>query len=122
MRILLTGSTGLLGSVLLSYLETRDHEVILLEGDIADLPVMTTSKAAYDWVIHTAAITDVAACEKDPGRCFEVNIEGTRAMRRIAEAARARFLYVSTASVFSGEAGNYDETAVPSPQNAYNIS
>jgi dTDP-4-dehydrorhamnose reductase len=121
MKILLTGATGLLGSTLARTLAEKNHTVIVFEDDLrAD--ISDTYHEHYDWVIHAAAMTDVAACEKDRSACFEINALGVKKMRDLAKEGGAKFLYISTASVFSGEEGNYKESDLPYPKNYYNIS
>jgi len=123
-RILVTGSTGLLGSALLKELATT-YDVVSFCGDVADQIVAEKyikDPVRYNWVIHTAAITNVDACERDRRRSYEVNVTGTRNVRDIAQAHGAALAYISTASVFSGGEGNYKEEDLPYPINFYNFT
>jgi dTDP-4-dehydrorhamnose reductase len=67
-------------------------------------------------------MTYVAACERQPEEAFAVNGEGTKNVVAAARAAGARVLYISTASVFKGDHGDYREDDAPEPTNAYNQS
>ena len=123
-KVLITGATGLLGSTVLRVLSDTGREVAPLSADIRDADAVMSAAAAgtVSGVIHTAAKTDVAACEKDPAEAYAVNAEGTKNVVAAAQRAGARLLYISTASVFSGEKGDYKESDVPQPENVYNKS
>ena len=98
-HILITGSTGLLGSTLVQVLGEKGHTVYEMNADIRDEDAIRDYKAPnanIDWVIHTAAMTDVSACEQERSQCYEVNTIGTRRMREVAKAFDAQFLYIST--------------------------
>lgn len=122
-KIWITGPRGLLGSVLMKYLADLGYTVSALDVDIRDeknLEQYFSSKC--NWIIHTAALTNVDLCEKDNKLCYETNVVGTRNVLKLAEKVGARFIYISTASVFSGFEGNYKEESIPYPKNFYNIS
>ncbi len=122
MRVLLTGSTGLLGSNISRVLTQKGHEVIPFIDRLEEPVFNNPYTGPYDWVIHAAALTDTKACESEHERCWQVNALGTRKLRDIARAQGSRFLYISTASVFSGIGGNDKESDIPYPQNFYNLS
>lgn len=122
---LITGGTGLLGATLSRLLEEAGHEVRCIEGDISDVAAVScyrSLKGAVDWVIHTAAMTNVDQCERERTVCWNTNVNGTRIVRDLARFLGARFLYTSTASVFSGEKGDYREGDIPYPKNFYNFT
>jgi len=122
-KILITGSTGLLGLTLMTLLSNSGYEVFGFEGDISKSESFKKYEGRkYDWIIHTAAVTDVASCEKNQEHCGAVNVEGTKSIVDLASLCDSRLIYISTASVFSGEEGDYKESDVPKPVNFYNIS
>lgn len=122
-KILITGPRGLLGSVLLKYLRDLGHRVSPLDVDIRDKENLKEfERENFDWVIHTATLTNVDLCEKDNKLCYDTNVSGTRNVLELAKKLNTRFIYISTASVFSGFEGNYKESVVPYPKNFYNIS
>jgi len=122
-NIVITGITGLLGSTLKKVLQ-QQYNVYDIEVDIADSEAVKNYKIQgnIDWVIHTAAMTNVNQCEKEQQLCREVNVDGTKNVRDLAQKYGAKLLYISTVSVFSGEEGNYKETDAPSPKNFYNVT
>ena len=95
-----------------------------LAGDIRDAAGVAReiAQAAPAHVVHAAAMTDVAACERHPQDAFAVNGEGTKHVVAAARDASARILYISTASVFRGDHGDNHEEDTPEPINAYNQS
>jgi dTDP-4-dehydrorhamnose reductase len=126
MKILITGANGQLGLALQRALSGHD----LLTLDHARLDV-TDSVAVHkaivdarpDVVIHAAAWTDTANCERDPERAMLVNATGARNVAVTSRKAGATMLHVSTNEVFDGEKGApYDEDDTPQAINAYGRS
>jgi len=126
MRILVTGADGQLGTELMRALAPHGD---LIPCTQADMDVTDRRCAEFvaalqpEWVVHTAAATDVDACEREPERAMAVNAEGTR---RVAEGCRwvgAGLVYLGTDYVFDGRKGSpYAEWDPPAPLNAYGRS
>jgi dTDP-4-dehydrorhamnose reductase len=127
MRILITGSNGMLGRDLSARLRAR-HEVFgadLPEVDITDLSLVQRvfKTAKLDAVIHTAAFTAVDDCEHRPDLAFQVNTEGTRNVALACRDASLPMLYLSTDYVFDGRKPiPYTEDDLPNPLNVYGRS
>ena len=122
--VVVTGSRGLLGATLMRVLPEAGFRAVPLSGDIRDAAGVARqiAQSAPVHVVHAAAMTDVAACERHPQQAFAVNGEGTRNAVEAARAAGVRMLYISTASVFRGDHGDYRDEDKPEPINAYNQS
>jgi dTDP-4-dehydrorhamnose reductase len=122
--VVVTGSRGLLGATLMRVLPEAGFRAVPLAGDIRDAAAVTKqiAQATPAHVVHAAAMTYVAACERQPQDAFAVNGEGTKNVVAAARVAGAPVLYISTASVFRGDLGDYREEDVPEPTNAYNQS
>lgn len=133
MKILITGSGGLLGSKLVA--TAKGHKILptystkplfpdSLKMDIASrnevLHIMGEFKPNV--VIHTAAETDVDGCEVNKDRAWEVNVEGTKNIAEACAEVGASSVYVSTDYVFDGEKGLYDEDDSPNPINYYGLT
>ena len=127
LRILITGSKGMLGQDLAAHLAAR-HEVLPLgrsDADITDSRAVAQAIASRrpDVVIHAAAFTAVDDCEQKPELASQVNGEGTRNVALACGQIGARMLYVSTDYVFDGQKDSpYVETDRPNPINAYGKS
>lgn len=133
MRLLITGSSGLLGSKLVK--AARDHEVI---PTYVTKPLITNSvkmniidknevlnvmgKFKPDVVIQAAAETDVDKCEVDKEHAWKVNVWGTKNVAEACAETGAKPVYISTDYVFDGEKGLYDEKDVPRPVNHYGLT
>jgi dTDP-4-dehydrorhamnose reductase len=137
MRILITGSNGLLGQKIVrqalkkgiiflatSKGENRNPDCpgenyqsldICKEDDIAF--VFTDFQPTH--VIHTAAITNVDACELNPEECELVNVIASRYLFEASQKINAHFQLLSTDFIFDGEKGNYKETDEPNPLSVY---
>ncbi len=120
--VLITGIHGLLGSTLKKKLLEKGYQVYDIGLDISDAKKVLDYDFVgkkIDWIVHTAAITDVDLCEIDKQVCSKVNFEGTKNIVDLAKKIKAKLLYISTASVFSGEDGDYKEYDNTDPQNFY---
>jgi dTDP-4-dehydrorhamnose reductase len=71
-------------------------------------------------VIHTAAMTNVDACERDPESAFRVNTLATQNVALACARVGAAMMHVSTNDVFDGTLGRpYYEWDPPSPRSVY---
>ncbi|MBC7254875.1 MAG: dTDP-4-dehydrorhamnose reductase [Chloroflexi bacterium] len=123
MRIAITGSTGQLGRALQEAL-VGDHLLLLKrpEHDITLLDPLLSAVRDFqpEVIIHTAAMTDVDGCEKDPSLAYRVNVLGTRNVALAAQACGAALVYISTDYVFRGDRTEpYWEYDQPDPQSVY---
>jgi dTDP-4-dehydrorhamnose reductase len=123
MRILITGANGQLGTALQHALS--GHDLAPLDHahlDITDAAAVRTAivDAEPEVVIHTAAWTDTAGCERDPERAMLVNATGARNVAEAAREAGATMVHISTNEVFDGEKGSpYDEDDATHAVNEY---
>ena len=125
MTILITGSTGALGSELKKIFPdsiSPTHK----EFDICDLSTVRNffNKHKIDIIIHTAALTTVRGCEENKSLAMKVNVEGTHNLASEFKNSNpdGKFVYISTACVFDGHSGMYDELSIPHPKNFYSLT
>ncbi len=124
-RILLTGASGRLGAYLLRDLRGRGLDVTAWGGrsavDLCDPDATATAFRTTnpDLVVHTAAMSSVEDCERDPAFARRANEDATRHLAELAAAARARFVFTSTDLVFDGDRGGYRETDPATPRSTY---
>jgi dTDP-4-dehydrorhamnose reductase len=79
-------------------------------------------KAHPDFIIHTAAVTDVDLCEQEPEVANLVNGKATGEIGEAAALLGSYVIYVSTDYVFDGKTGSYHEEDRPNPINHYGRS
>jgi len=123
MRVYVTGCMGQLGRALYAALEGKTLDGCdLPELDINDRHAIAQGvrQFAPDVVIHTAALTDVDGCARDPDLAYRVNTVGTQNVALACAASGAAMVYISTNEVFDGESSEpYREWHAPNPINPY---
>ncbi len=90
--------------------------------DIRDAHGVATAIRGFapDFVLHTAAYTDVDGAERDEETAFAVNALGTRNVIEAVRGTKTHVVYFSTDYVFDGtKGGPYVEHDEPNPINAY---
>lgn len=142
MKILLTGSNGLLGQKLVALLRQQAGVAIVATSRGAnkladlypDLPFVAldvTDAAQVQQVlareqpthlIHTAAMTNVDECELNHETCWRQNVTAVENLVTACAAQNVHLTHLSTDFIFSGEAGPLAEDAVPAPVNFYGES
>ena len=128
MKVLVTGSLGLLGREVCREARLRGWAVVgvdLAEGDLAEPGVARglVDSAGPEAIVHCAAWTEVDACEADPERAFRVNAVGARNVAVAARRANARMVHISTDYVFRGDReGPYREGDPVGPLSVYGAS
>ena len=70
-------------------------------------------------VVHTAGLTDVAACERNPAPAYAINVELAVNVARACFEAGLPLVHISTDHLFAGDQALLDENQPPSPLNAY---
>ena len=137
MRILITGSNGLLGQKIVKICLERGLNFIAtskgenrnpdcpsnnyLSLDISNLLEINNVFQFYypTHVIHTAAITNVDYCEDHKEECHIVNVEATKLLLNTCVQYKSHFQLLSTDFVFDGEKGNYNEEDLVNPLSVY---
>ena len=126
MRVLVTGSPGLLGAAIQR--EFEKHEVIPLDRaklDITDADAVATTIAAArpDVVVNCAAYNDVDRAEDEPAAALDANAFGVQSVARAAAAAGATLVHYSSDFVFDGETERpYTEDDAANPRSVYAAS
>ncbi|MER7057891.1 NAD-dependent epimerase/dehydratase family protein [Streptomyces sp. NPDC000351] len=85
----------------------------VVTGDVRDTVLVNRLMREADFVVHAAALADVAACTRLPQDAIDHNVSGTQAVLSAAAASRRlkRLVFVSSASVYGN--GNPDDWAGP---------
>jgi dTDP-4-dehydrorhamnose reductase len=141
MKILITGSNGLLGQKLVHLLSQKtDIQLIATsrggnrlafkdgyeyqEMDINNAEQVTEviAKNRPDTIIHTAAMTNVDQCEGEKDLCWAMNVKALEYLTEACEKHNIFLCHLSTDFVFDGELGPYSEEDKPSPVSFYGWS
>ena len=141
MKILITGSNGLLGQKLLHKLR-QDSSVELFATSKGENRVSEQNGYTYfelditnqkqvaeliankkpDVVINTAAMTNVDLCEDEKQVCDALNVEAVRYLADACAKIDAHLIQISTDFIFDGEDGPYTEQDKPNPLSYYGLS
>lgn len=110
MRILVTGATGRLGKAVVFEAVKRGYEVTGVGSKEMDLTDPEQVRSVFEEtkpeaVVHCAAWTDVESAElpQNRERVRRVNLDGTKHLIEAAQRLDAKFLFISTDFVFSGD-------------------
>lgn len=140
MRILITGSNGLLGQKLIKLLCDEGVEVIATSRGSNRLPndgqyqyesldivnqqqvLDVVSKYKPDVIINTAAMTNVDQCESEKEACWDLNVNAVKYLIEACEVTGTHLLHVSTDFIFDGSHGPLTEDEEPNPISYYGES
>jgi dTDP-4-dehydrorhamnose reductase len=122
MRVTIFGATGMLGKALMH--QWTGDDVAGLGSVQADIRVPEQVEQALaqtkpDWMVLSAAYTDVDGCELDPTLASAVNTRGAINVARAARAVGAKLLFISTDYVFDGK--NTAPYEAGDPRNPINV-
>jgi len=145
MKILITGSNGLLGQKLVYKLRQMNDVICIATARGDNRLVEKTGYEFYslditnptevlslfgkiqpDVVINTAAMTNVDACETEREACWELNVsaveyqvETLEALQQANPLYQPHFIHLSTDFIFDGTHGPLDEDETPHPLSYY---
>ena len=140
MKVLLTGSNGLLGQKLIPLLLQQGVELIATsrgenrseeQNGYTYFPIDLAIPGALaqciqnekpDAIIHTAALTNVDACESEQDLCLRLNVDVVEEIVAAIQGTACHFVHLSTYFVFDGQQGPYSETDALNPLSVYGKS
>jgi dTDP-4-dehydrorhamnose reductase len=124
MRVMIIGASGLLGKPLMQ--QWKETDVVAApsskEVDIRNAESVRDAvrKNAPEWIVLTAAYTDVDGCETNVEHAFAVNRDGPGNVAKAAKETGSRLLFISSDYVFDGAKKMPYETDDPrNPQSVY---
>lgn len=123
-KILLTGSSGFLGSRLKNFLQ--DSKFDLTTCDIKDPNQPTnyedTKISDFDYIIHLAAHSSVYLCEHEPEGAWKNNVSNFRNLLGKLTSSQV-LIYASTGSVYGSNSGiSYEASALREPAKQYDLT
>jgi dTDP-4-dehydrorhamnose reductase len=140
MRVLVTGSNGLLGQKLTKVLQ-EDAGVFLIatargksalpiaRGEFYSMDISVPQnvetvlrRTRPDVIINTAAMTQVDDCETQRDACWNANVTAVENLVRCCATLHIHLVHVSTDFIFDGSHGPLDENERPAPVNYYGES
>jgi dTDP-4-dehydrorhamnose reductase len=140
-KVIITGSNGLLGQSLLNLLlnEKNKYEVFgfskgnnrsrredfeYISIDITDKNLLheVINKIKPNFIINTAAMTNVDDCESQKEACNTLNVKVVQWLSEVSKELNAHIIHLSTDFIFDGKKGNYKETDIPNPLNYYGVT
>ena len=127
-NILLTGSTGHLGSAIKE--SDKFQNILTPTRKVLDITNSETIEKFFqnneiDAVIHCAALARMKKCEEDPITALKTNVIGTsNLVKEVIKKEKntqkqIRFIQISTDGVYQGTRGNYSEDDATLPYNKY---
>jgi len=141
MKVLITGSNGLLGQKLVQLILDKGDELIATARGENRLPlpeddytyrqlditnreevISVIGEVKPDVVIHTAAMTNVDQCETEKEACWKLNVDAVEYIIEACEQTDCYLVHLSTDFIFDGEDGPYDEAGIPNPVSYYGDS
>jgi len=146
MKVLVTGGSGYLGSILSRKLLAKGYSVRILdnflfgkdsikdiknnqnleivEGDIRDLSIVSKSIKNVDTVIHLASIVGTQSSELDPNTSIEINLMATRNIAELCKLYKIKqFVFASTCSVYGAQPNQLiSENSEVNPLDSYGQS
>ena len=121
MKILVTGGAGFIGSHIVEYLIQRGDDVVVLDnlsngkmqniskvsddinfvnGDVRDYNLVEQLVKDVDSVFHEAALVSVPESFKMQNEYFDVNVNGTENILKLAKEYGFKIVYASSSSVY----------------------
>ena len=126
-KILVLGSTGQIGTALKKDLTKWCDATFLNRNDLdfADIESLSAKLKDFkpDFIINSAAYTDVDQAEEFQENAFQVNSFAVEKLSKLANSIGAVLVHFSTDYVFDGKKNTpYTETETPNPLSIYGKS
>lgn len=124
-KLLITGSSGFLGSRLALYYKDK-YELLLpthseLNVSREEAVMAYMEQFQPDIVLHCAALSNTWYCEQHPDESHRVNVQGTVKIAKACKHIEAKLIFMSSDQVYNGTpvSGPLKEQDVFQPVNVY---
>ena len=124
-KILITGSSGFLGSRL-AYCYREKYDLLLPSHGELNVSREEAVRAYLEMhrpeaVIHCAALSNTWYCEQHPEESHRVNVQGTVRLAKACKLTGALLIFMSSDQVYNGtpQPGALKEEVVLQPVNVY---
>jgi dTDP-4-dehydrorhamnose reductase len=135
-RILVIGANGMLGQRVIHFYSLRENTQLLgcsfepdpcfnnVDYKSCDITKREAIKDIVldfypDYIINTAAFTNVDLCETERETAWKINVKGVEYLSEASRVIDAHLIQISTDYIFDGTKGPYDERAKPNPLGYY---
>ena len=132
-RLLIIGSTGLVGSKVAYLAQKHGFEAynthnartsplpnsVQLNITNRNETLSLVKRVHPEAIVNTAALHNVDYCESHHEEATKVNVEGVRNLADAARETGSRLIHLSTDYVFDGNSGHYSEIDTPHPLHFY---
>ena len=137
MKILITGSNGLLGQAVTGlFSRETDYDIFQtsfekhnyfnlgFKYESLDLTAKDEVKRLIDFyspnvIINCAAFTEVDKCETERESSWKINVDGVKNLIISARRTKSKIIQISSDYVFDGRNGPYTESSIPNPISFY---
>ena len=126
-RTLLLGSNGLLGSFFQVYLQGIGHNPTYSKVDFSSKDISTFQEYILDTkpntILNCAGMVDISKCEENPELAYYLNSTVPQILAKLARSTNAKFVHISSPSVFTRGSMNHKENVKTSTVNSvYGLS
>lgn len=132
MKILVIGSNGMAGHMIVKYLQKNKYTVHTAARDNADFHLnvehtdstnvfLNKIKTDYDYIINCVGLLVKDSVER-PDRAALINSWFPHAIENSIKDSKTRLIHLSTDCVFDGKKGEYTETDIHTEMNSYGSS
>lgn len=121
-KVVVIGSDGMLGSLLVEHLPYRYIAGLGRDVNITDAGEITDRLLLEkpDVIIHVAAYTDVDGCELDKDRAYKTNVLGTKYIADYCSEEGTLLVYLSSTGVYGeNKHTRYTEGDIPTPTTVH---
>ena len=130
MKILILGSSGMAGHMIVRYLSEKNHDIKTVARHNADFLLNVEDKERvedfltlienqkFDFIINCMGVL-VKDSIDNPERAMIVNGWFPHAIERKFRDTNTKLIHLSTDCIFDGQRGNYLETDLPTEKNTY---
>lgn len=133
-KCLVTGGAGFIGSHVVDTLIERGHHVYVIDDLSTGSPSNVNPKAEFregdindpsaypkraDYVFHLAALARIQPSIKNPIESHNVNVDGTLQVLEFCRQKKAKIIFSSSSSIYSGEELPTNELSSKKPKSPY---
>ncbi len=128
MKVMITGSAGMLGRALQDNLSNHNVQFVAVSRQECDITLRTSLHATLvkhkpTHIINCAAYTAVDQAEEDSASAYAVNSDGPKNLAALCNQYQLSLIHVSTDYVFDGSSTSpYQEDSPTNPLSVYGAS